>query len=54
MIENATAARSTTTTAAEIQTWSGQIQAGTLTLDELAQRLLASAEFYQLTYINVV
>jgi hypothetical protein len=41
-------------TATEIQTWSSQIKAGTLTLDELAQRLLASAEFQQLTYNRIV
>lgn len=41
-------------TAAEIQMWSGQIKGGTLTLDELAQRLLTTAEFHQLTYINII
>jgi hypothetical protein len=40
-------------TDAEVQTWTSQIRGGTLTLDELAQRLLSSAEFYQLTFINV-
>jgi len=41
-------------TDAEVQTWAGQIKGGTMTLDELAQRLLSSAEFHQLTYISVL
>jgi protocatechuate 3,4-dioxygenase beta subunit len=40
-------------TAAEIQTWSAPIKAGTMTLDSLAQRLLASQEFYSLTYNTI-
>jgi hypothetical protein len=40
-------------TAAEIQTWTAPIQAGAMTLDALAQRLLSSQEFYQLAYNNI-
>ena len=40
-------------TAAEIQTWTAPLQAGTTTLDAIAQRLLASQEFYQLAYVSV-
>jgi hypothetical protein len=35
-------------TAAEIQTWIAPLQAGTMTLDQLAQQLLSSQEFYTL------
>jgi hypothetical protein len=37
----------------EIQTWAAQITGGTLTLDELSQRLLASQEFYALTFAKI-
>lgn len=37
-------------TAAELAQYSPQLQAGTLTADQLAQNLLASQEFYQLAY----
>ncbi len=40
-------------TAAEIQTWLTPIQAGTMTLDALAQRLLASQEFNTLASIVI-
>jgi protocatechuate 3,4-dioxygenase beta subunit len=40
-------------TAAEIQTWTTPIQAGTMSIDDLAQRLLASQEFYQLAYNSI-
>ncbi len=40
-------------TASEIQTWAPQIQGGTITLDELAQRLLSSQEFYILAYNKI-
>jgi uncharacterized repeat protein (TIGR01451 family) len=40
-------------TAAELALYTPQIQAGTLTTDQLAQRLLASQEFYQLAYNSV-
>jgi hypothetical protein len=40
-------------TASETQTWTTALQAGTITLDGLAQKLLTSQEFYQLTYNNV-
>ncbi|MBI3822764.1 MAG: carboxypeptidase regulatory-like domain-containing protein [Planctomycetes bacterium] len=40
-------------TAAEIQTWTTPIKAGTTTLDDLAQRLLASQEFYQLAFNTI-
>ncbi|MSU79263.1 MAG: choice-of-anchor E domain-containing protein [Gemmataceae bacterium] len=39
--------------ASEIATWLGPIKNGTMTLDELTRKLLASAEFYQLTFNNV-
>ena len=39
--------------AAETQTWTAAIKAGTTTLDEIAQRLLASAEFYQLAFNTI-
>jgi uncharacterized protein (DUF2141 family) len=38
---------------AEIQTWTAPIKAGATTLDDLAQRLLGSQEFYQLAYNNI-
>ncbi len=40
-------------TASELATWLGPIKDGTMTLDELTRKLLASAEFYQLTFNNV-
>ena len=40
-------------TAAEIQTWTAPLQAGTITLDGIAQRLLTSQEFYQWASNNV-
>ncbi len=40
-------------TAAEVAAWMGQIKSGSITLDGLTQRLLSSAEFYQLTFNNV-
>lgn len=40
-------------TATEIQTWTPPIKAGTTSYDDLAQRLLASQEFYQLAYNNI-
>lgn len=40
-------------TSAEIQTWTPALKAGTVTLDDLARRLLASAEFYQLAYLTI-
>jgi protocatechuate 3,4-dioxygenase beta subunit len=40
-------------TSSEITTWSAPIKAGTMTLDELTQRLLASSEFYLLAFNNV-
>ena len=38
---------------AEVQTWTAPIKAGTTTLDDLAQRLLGSQEFYQLAYNKI-
>jgi hypothetical protein len=40
-------------TAAEIQTWTTSLKAGTTTLDAISRRLLASAEFYQLAYNTI-
>ena len=40
-------------TASELQLWTGPIQTGSMTLDGLTQRLLSSAEFYQLTYNTI-
>jgi hypothetical protein len=40
-------------TDAETQTWSAAIKAGTTTLDDIAQRLLSSAEFYQLAFNTI-
>jgi protocatechuate 3,4-dioxygenase beta subunit len=40
-------------TSAEIQTWTTQLQANTITLDQLEQRLLTSQEFYQLTFNSI-
>jgi protocatechuate 3,4-dioxygenase beta subunit len=37
----------------EIQTWVPQIQAGTLSLDRLAQRLLGTQEFYMLAFNRI-
>jgi hypothetical protein len=37
----------------EAELWLPQLKAGTLSLDELAKRLLASQEFYQLTYYTI-
>lgn len=39
--------------ATEVQKWSAQIQAGTLTLDALAKRLLSTNEFYTLAFNKV-
>lgn len=39
--------------ASEIQSWTTQLQAGTTTLDAIAQSLLTSQEFYQLALVNV-
>ncbi|HZZ77397.1 MAG TPA: SdrD B-like domain-containing protein [Gemmataceae bacterium] len=41
-------------TATEVQTWTPQIQAGTVTQDSLEQKLLKSQEFYQLASTHVV
>jgi hypothetical protein len=41
-------------TTAEIAQWTAQLQAGTITLDTLTQKLLASQEFYQLAYHAIV
>ncbi len=41
-------------TSAEIQTWTPQVQAGSISLDQLTQRLLTSQEFYQLTFNKVL
>ena len=40
-------------TAAETQTWTTALKAGTTTIDALAQRLLSSAEFYQLAFNTI-
>jgi SdrD B-like domain len=40
-------------TNAEIQTWTTPIQSGTMSIDDLAQRLLGSQEFYQLAYNSI-
>ncbi len=40
-------------TATEISTWKTPIKNGTITLDDLAQRLLNSQEFYELVLANV-
>jgi uncharacterized repeat protein (TIGR01451 family) len=41
-------------TTTELTQWTAQLQAGTITLDTLAQKLLASQEFYQLAYHAIV
>jgi hypothetical protein len=38
----------------EIQTWTPQLQANTITIDGLTQQLLKSNEFYQLAFTHVV
>jgi hypothetical protein len=40
-------------TTSEVQTWTPQLKSGAMTLDSLAQRLLASQEFYQLAAAKV-
>ncbi|MBI2803928.1 MAG: choice-of-anchor E domain-containing protein [Planctomycetes bacterium] len=40
-------------TPAEVQTWTAPIRSGAVTTEGLAQRLLASAEFYQLAFNKV-
>jgi protocatechuate 3,4-dioxygenase beta subunit len=39
--------------ASEVQKWTAQIQAGTLSLDQLSQRLLSSQEFYVLAFNKI-
>jgi hypothetical protein len=39
--------------ASESQSWVAQLQANTITLDALTQKLLTSAEFYQLAFANI-
>jgi hypothetical protein len=40
-------------TDSEIETWLAQVKAGTISVDEIAKRLLASQEFYQLTFVSI-